>query len=507
MTDKQINHLDDREFDLYLEAFTDSPPPAELFTDFNPWQTAMDRILWGVGMTTLTLNFLNLNVIFPTIGLLLMFLGFRALRRENKWFRLGYFLSWIRILWCIAMLALNSTIYAGESDVRAFLTAGTYALLVPGFLTFVALRNGIRCVQKKVGLPPHGGNGMLIWYLIMIVLGIIHFSGFTVWGLVIVYICILRNLCKLPKELEEAGYAISPAPVKVSDNAVKVIFTCAVALALAIGFTCFNRYPMDWNPVENSTTRAVQEVRKELLDLGFPEHILEDLTEEDILSCKGALRIVVEVNDYPVNEGRQVTELAGDNVLHSFTVYDDKELRLTGIALELPGDRESWKIIHHFQWVMDAPFCGTEVIHLWPAYQRVDGWNQTGELSGQVLYSDENRSYAAPYHSLEEKTYTQNSIFWGEQTSTDVFAAFSMSDNGTNQRGYISYTVEEVQDGWIINAWINYTHQSTWLQYPVMTALDKHLNLGVSDTRVFKTVQDALQFFPSAETVEVFGSE
>ena len=82
-----------------------------------------------------------------------------------------------------------------------------------------------------------------------------------------------------------------------------------------------------------------------------------------------------------------------------------------------------------------------------------------------------------------------------------------MPDNGTNQRGYVSYTVDEVQDGWIINAWINYTHQSTWLQYPVMTALDKHLNMGVSDTRVFKTVQDALQFFPSAETVEVFGSE
>ncbi|MBQ1208771.1 MAG: hypothetical protein IIX65_09595 [Lachnospiraceae bacterium] len=129
----------------------------------------------------------------------------------------------------------------------------------------------------------------------------------------------------------------------------------------------------------------------------------------------------------------------------------------------------------------------------------MDGWTSSSHLSGQVLYTHEGESYAAPFHSIGHETYTHNTIFWGQQTSTDVFAEFSLPNRGEKHRGYISYTVAAVQEGWSIDAWINYTHQPPWPQYPVITAKEKQQTMGVGDTHTFKTVQDALQFFPGVE--------
>ena len=71
MTDKQFDQLSEQEFDLYLEEIIDNPPPADLSNEFKPWRKAMNRILWGTALTTLTLNFWNLDVIMPAIGIIL----------------------------------------------------------------------------------------------------------------------------------------------------------------------------------------------------------------------------------------------------------------------------------------------------------------------------------------------------------------------------------------------------------------------------------------------------
>lgn len=206
-----------------------------------------------------------------------------------------------------------------------------------------------------------------------------------------------------------------------------------------------------------------------------------------------------DVNDHPVNKGRRVTERRADGILYSHTVFDQEELRITGIGVELPGEREHWKIIHHFQWVIDPGFYGTDAIQLWPTYRDSKGWLSASEVTGQVLYNDGEQVYTSAYFSLGEETYTSNSIFWGKQTSTDIFGEFSMLRSGENKRGYVSYTVQEAQDGWIVDAWINFTHQITWFQYPAITAKQKHMTAGASDTHAFQTIQDALQFFPDTE--------
>ena len=103
------------------------------------------------------------------------------------------------------------------------------------------------------------------------------------------------------------------------------------------------------------------------------------------------------------------------------------------------------------------------------------------------------------------QTFTSDSIFWGEQQSTDIFAAFSFPTDGGRQRGYLAYPVAELQDGYLISSWVNYTHQRSWLQYPVVTALEKRMTSAWNRAGVFLTVQDALQFHPLEEEAELFG--
>ena len=83
---------DERRFDdLLREDAAALPPPAA--GEINPWSMAMTRVLWGLGLITITLNFLYLDVILPAVGGLLLVLGFCTLRRENTPLRWCYILS------------------------------------------------------------------------------------------------------------------------------------------------------------------------------------------------------------------------------------------------------------------------------------------------------------------------------------------------------------------------------------------------------------------------------
>lgn len=419
--------MTDRDFELLLQEDISALPPNDALTEaVNPWKTAMDRILWGLALVMVTLNFLNLDVILPAVGVLLMLLGFRALRSENGWFRAGYVLAVIRAVWLIAHIFWDATVYSSEIGNSNFAILGTYAMLIVGFLHLLCLRGGIRAVQEKAGLEPHSGSAtaLMVYYVIIAVLALVNFQGFTVWLLLICYVCILRGLFKLSGELDDAGYAITPAPLQLSDRAVQAIYAGVIALLLAVGYLFFGQYSMDWTPRQPQSESAA-EIRSELLELGFPEHILNDLTDDEILACQNAAKIHVETQDYPVNDGYETSEVTSQGI-HLYTAYDVYELRITAIAVEPEDQSDTWVMFHHFQWVEDPGWRGTDGLQLWPTYRMNEGWLPAGHLSGRVLYDDGSATYTSPYHSLGEVTGTSQSWFLGEVTSTDIIAAFSL---------------------------------------------------------------------------------
>lgn len=503
MREYDVNNLNEQELDVLLQDGIAELPPDDIAYEVTPWRKAINRILTGFALGAITLNFVGLNYLLPTIGMFLLLLGFRTLRNENRWFRSCWILMLIRITYYLPTLVLNTTIYQSAFYASDFVDILTVANVAIQMLQYICFWRALCAVKEKAGLEPRAGSAvaLILWNAFICVWGLLQIPAILAIGVIILiaYICIIRSLIKLSKELDEAGYCIAGAPVRFTDRAIVLALTLALLIGCACGYIFFNRYPMEWSSVSQDEAEEVQQVKEHLLSLGFPEHILADLTEEDILACKDARRVVVQKALFPVNEGWQVTERQAHGILHIYTVYDQEELQITGVGVELAGQREQWKLFHHFQWVIDPGFYGTEAIQLWPAYRNGKGWMSSGEITGRVLYNDGDQVYAASYFSLGNETYTSNSIFWGEQTSTDIFAEFSMPRGGENHRGYVSYTIKEAQDGWIVDAWINYTHQMTWLQYPTITAKQKNIISGGWDTWAFTTVQYALQFNPIYE--------
>ena len=504
--DKQDwTNLDERDFEELLRETAPEAPPDDLIPRITPWRRSVERVLWGCALSAITVNFLLLNYLLPAIGLVLMLLGFRTLRQENGWFRLCYILAALRCAVAGYSLIRNATVFPAAPWETML---GPVSLLLL-FAVFFALWRGLCTLRDSSGLelPTGSAAALLVWYGIICVLALLNTSGLLPGiTMVVSYVLILRNLSHLSGALDEAGYAIQAAPVRLSDRWVARILAAILAVGIALGYLFGGSYSMDWEAQDTDTTAEVQEIKNHLAALGFPEDILEDLTDADLLACAGAKQVVVDVMDHPANRGRQVVNR--NNVRTEYrTVYDTKELRITGIAVELPDERESWKIIQHFQWLENPGFYGTESIQLWPASRLNEGWSQSGDFTGRVLYDENGQTYTAPYFYLGEEVYTSNSMFWGESQNQDLFAAFSLPDRGENHRGYVSYTIQEMVDGCIVDAWINYTHQMTWAQYPVRSAMETRMANSGNDTGTFLTIQDALQFYPHDGIVDLINAE
>ena len=241
-----------------------------------------------------------------------------------------------------------------------------------------------------------------------------------------------------------------------------------------------------------------------MLELGFPDYVLNDLTAEDILACEGALEVVMQTEDHPVNDGREVWTSSA-NYTQVETVYDVEELRITGVSVRLPEERQHWKIFQHFLWTVDPGFHGTEALQIWPACRSDMGWDLADPYTGRVLYNSGDTVFTASYHSLGSDTYTAESFLWGPSQQTDVFATFSMPRKGELHRGYVSYGVQEMREGAIVDGWLNYIHQDSRLQYPVQTAKQYRMNGGMFSRGAFRIIQDALQFYPAKEGTELIG--
>lgn len=486
------------DFDEFLEQSLPEQPPEEVVQETTPWRRAMNRILIGTALQSITLQFLGLQYLLPGLGQLLLLLGYRTLRRENGWFRFSWIATILRGLIYFSLFTLNATIYAESAFAETAYPVMTVCNVLLQFSLYIALWGGIRDIQRRAGVEVRASSalGLVVFYALICLLALAGHSGwFFTLILLAVYIKILFSLRKLSRTLDEAGYTVTASQVRLSDRAFSLVLLGLLAAAIACGYLFCSRYPMDWTPRQETGGDAVEAVRDRLTDLGFPEDVLADLSDADVLLCENAVRVEQASSLYAMNDGRAVTE-ERDGVIHHYRVYDTEELEITHVAVEIQGERERWRIFHHFRWVEEPNCFGTEAIQLPYITQLNEGWIWDRDLSGRVLCEMDGETYTAPYYFLGTKSYTNQSIFWGSQSRTAAYAAFSLPRQAENRRGYVCYTIAENVDGYLIDCWVNYIHQDSWLQYPVTGAASPNRS------GAFCLAQTALQFYPNEDAVE-----
>ncbi len=436
--------------DRLIEDSLDALPPEDVADRVSAGKSAFDLIIAGLALSTITLNFLALNYILPMLGVVLLMLGTRRLRGENGWFTVCFAISVLRCVLAAAQCLIASTVYsdAFTGSGAADIAAGVSVALVLALI--FCLRGGILKTQRSAGLEPHAGGAtaLIVWYAAVGALALVHAEGLIlVAGLIICFILILRSLARLANELIDASYAVTPSPVRVSDKALCITIFALLAAGIVCGHSFFARYPMQWQaePEPQST-----ELRQALLDAGYPEQALRDLSDEDLALCKGFTAVCVD-DDEPHDNGSGV------------------ELMTVAVKLDEHGTR--WRIFHHFEWI-DAQPVGTELLRVIPCYADSPAWYPDGELTGRVLCGADGETLSAPYYSLSGSGDSVSTVL-GMFEPLGILGSFSMPAGSEQQRGYISYgtgSSAAEPDELFLSTAAGYVHQRSTLQFPVRTA-------------------------------------
>lgn len=468
---------DDLRFDALLTEGADALPPAP---DVSPWRSAMGCIVWGIALKTLTLQILYLDDILPTLGCILLVLGFRTLRQENGALRWAYGLS----IAAAVMRSACAVLQALPVDVG--LTFGYVdGALMLGML--IALWRGMIGVSRAAGAekPSAPAAGALAaFYAVLIPLAFIGLEG---WLLVLpvlaVYLVILRNLVKLFRSLENTGYAIHAAPVRLPVAAVLWgylgLTLAAVVLAMLLG----QRYPMDWQVRDDAPQDAA--IRAELLELGMPRRVLDDLTAEEVAAMSGARAVFVNedklynqtkyreiVMEHYLGEDplrvlrydRTITTKHDDGTrsyTYVYRAFDTLEQTMTSVAVELAGadGEKHYIVIHHLYYDTQPSSRYTEGMTVWPVWKMESSWRPGTLCSGRVLCTRRGTAQTAALHGL---AYDDRQVtgFFGTDRRASFDAQWTRPSGAGDVRMYMLYDAFCGDDAWVLTSYGNYTRQS-----------------------------------------------
>ena len=92
-----------------------------------------------------------------------------------------------------------------------------------------------------------------------------------------IYLCVLRSLASRFALLDKAGYVVQAAPIRVADWGLGVAWAALLAAGVLTAGTLFCRYPMEWAPVKEAERQDLETLRADLLALGMPEQVLDDI--------------------------------------------------------------------------------------------------------------------------------------------------------------------------------------------------------------------------------------
>lgn len=286
--------MNERDFEQLLYQEADHLSPQKLSTPLpTPWKRALKLLCWGLALTSITLNFLYLDYLLPTLGGVLVWLGFRSLRRQNAPFQAGYLLSW---LMCLLRL-VNLTLLATPVSQNGSLLLGLYLFgSLVTWLLYLCLWLGLRGIFRRAQLPPktRSAGWLVVCYTLLTALALLQLNVLLVTlPFLAVWVLLILALFRVHRSLDQAGYTVRPAPVRVSNRWATIAWLGVTALSVGVAMVLSLRVPMEGVETLESSTQQVQ-LRTQLQQLGFPAHLLQMLPDAQVEQLEGATNIEVD---------------------------------------------------------------------------------------------------------------------------------------------------------------------------------------------------------------------
>lgn len=324
------------EFDRLLYAGSNQLPPelAELKPP-RPWKKPIGLICWGLALITITLNFFGLNIILPVVGIALLWLGLCPLRRENGGFRFAYICASLYAALRLVVVLLRATpldnwlagLIGGEwntttGPVPLYHAIWTVLLQLVLVLSAGGLWQGLKGVFIQAGQKPRtaAAGGLVILEALLIPIALVGLEGWLLVGpILVLWIALVVSLWKVSKSLDQAGYVLSPAPMRISGVQALSLWLALHLLIVAALPLLFLRLPVTAQVREPDS--GTSPIRSQLLELGFPEDILSSLDDSELSRFEGAYGLKKE--GYRTGEDRP-PDRQPDIITVEVPVQDDR---------------------------------------------------------------------------------------------------------------------------------------------------------------------------------------
>ncbi len=473
MTGPEQDRLDE----MIEQGLGEIVPGEGVVEEVNPWREPIGRIAAGMALTGITLNFLYLQYLLPTLGAALQYLGFRTLRRSGPAFRIAWGLSLVELVWHAVWLMLSASPWRLEGMTAYTLGLAGMAVQIARLLL---LRAGLQDVCRRAEVEPQGDplRAAVIWQVLIAVLAFspLAQSWLAAIPMLIAFVLIIRSLVRVGGSLGGAGYCFVNAPVRVSSGVMKWGYLLGCFALVLLTSTVVNHPRLDAQPVP---AQGEGETRQALAALGLPENVLADLSDEHVRALEGALRVDVQqemMSFYSSTTTETQKADADANRLCSYIIY-----------IELPDSRMA--VLNYFDWQQGGAYWGDAVMLGWQdTYEYL-----TGQIGGALLYEKNGQAYTAPIPRLNNGVVTTTDWFSGIQSYPRITGTVSYPFGAQNQRGYVLYILQLHDLGYWGrlngNTSITYRHRLQPFSLPYQTPAE--LTSGWTDN----TLQQRLGLF------------
>lgn len=532
--------------------------PEKAVKRISPSRRAFLLTVWGLALSSLQLplfsrgmqfafneysdnamGFPFLGLILPFAGLLLSLFGLRTLKKVNRAFGFSYALLFVRAALLLMGLVFTFSVLheGGAGRVIALILSSLcfFSMLALIFGVYAGFRN----IRSRIGFEPRSGEfiALAAWYLLRIALTV---SGipikqnltFLMFAMQALYLIILLALHLLTQSFDAAGYSVRTQAARVSAWLLSAASILGVVCTLLFSFCCLGKYRVSEVRLDASETNTpeqeqkaaeITQAREALIELGIPEYVVNDISDEELGLFKDPLRaaysdsifrlyskentatwlmsdngsVSIEYSQFILNQAN--TEGGGGNewwngfdidvipigtenypvklLLENGTAVGatfiiDGDIRVTTVIVELAGETEPLKryaSIHYFEYSPSVDFIGTEAIRINPLSYYAQEVTPDSAASGRLLYERGGEKYSAPYNSLQSPEVggsnymTEEEAHYGRSPDKCIYAGFSVPNGAEKVRCYIAYSVKETEylDAAYFNAGYTLVHQRT----------------------------------------------
>ncbi len=454
----------DKQFDQSLiEELREIIPLEGEIQEINPWSRPLGLIIWGLILTSIKLNFLFLHYILPTLGSAQIYLGFRSLRRENKYFKTLWLMSMVRLaLHLYDMVAISTPLGSFGNELSPL----TITLVIFHISMFPIFHIALKNVYEKSGKIME--ESPLLWATLwsflstIIAISPISSSWLIFIPMMIFYILIIRSLISISDQLGEVGYSLKNSPVKINDQTLGwtyFLLVFVISLGLNIFFNHLRLEAHEFSKPETSI------LREDLLSMGYPKEALQYLSDVDVEKLKGAINVEV-VNDllmFDAKESEHIEDYGYSKQVSYTYEAGKKNIESSTIYIEMPEN--TLYVMQYFKWTGGRP--------LWQDGLMISGNDEVEKkelISSGLFYKKKDKDYVGDFPRISLEEVEVNSMF-GVYEAKVIKASLSFPAGSREQGGYIFYRYGTMLlDMYFMPHSFNYLHQAFPIRIPYKRA-------------------------------------